>query len=806
MAGDSSVMAITPVPVEAHVLVEAPALVEAPVLAGTPIPRAGAWRLLAGRGRYTDDIRAGAVLHAAFLRSPLAHARIAALDLQPARAVRGVVAAFDGHDLAPVCRAWTTALASLPGHRSAAQAPLADGKVVWQGQPVAIVIADSRAAAEDGVAAITTEWEELPVLADAELALAAGALAIHPELGSNLALEHTIAAGPHAQAFADAYRVIRRSLRFARHTGVPLEGRAILAEFEPGSRQLTVHQSTQVPHQMRALFAQLLDLPEIDVRVITPDVGGGFGVKLHVYDDEMAVAAAAVRLGRSVKFTCDRYEAFSSDVHARSHAIEAGIAVAADGRILAFEVDDLADIGAYSVFPRTSVLEGIQAVSMVGAPYCGQALRARLRVAYQNKAPVGAYRGVGQPVACAITEQLVDAAAAELGLDPAEMRRRNLRDAGADGTTSANGLDFGALSHHACLEHLLTLMDYPALRGEQRAGRAHGRHLGIGLAAFVEMTAPGPAFYGAARVPIGAHDGCVLRLEPGGGLTCVSSSTDQGQGIDTALQQLLADAFTLPLGSVRIVRGDTAMTPVGGGAWASRGLVVGGEAALGAARMLRETLVRVAAALLGAAPADLTLRAGAFHAGARQLTLAELAQTLNYRLHELPPGTSADSACAAYAVPSSPFLAANGIQASLVELDPDTGFIRLLKHWVVEDCGRVVNPLLADEQLRGGVVQGLGAAFFEECRYDAHGQLQNASMADYMVPMAAEMPDIVIAHVHTPVAGTLLGAKGIGEAGTIGAGAAAANAVNDALAYFGCRVDCQPYTPERVLRALGRVV
>jgi carbon-monoxide dehydrogenase large subunit len=774
-------------------------------LVGRPQPRANARRFVAGRGRYTDDVRVPGLLHAAFLRSPLAHARITSMDLAAASALPGVVAVYDGVAIGETCAAWTTGLATLPAHRSAAQPPLAVERALWQGQPVAMVVAESRAVAEDAVALIAVEWEELDVAADAEQALAPGAAAIHAELESNLAYLHKIDAGAVEQGYAQAHKVVRRTLKFSRHTGVPLEGRVIIAEFDPGMRQITVHQSTQVPHQMRALIAQLFGLTEVDVRVITPDVGGGFGVKLHVYDDEMATVAASVKLGRPVKFVCDRLEAFSSDVHARAHLVEAAIAVDAQGQVLAFEADDLMEAGAYSVYPRTSVLEGVQAISMLGAPYRAAGLRGRLRVAYQNKAPIGAYRGVGQPVACAITELMMDAAAAELGIDPAEMRRRNYRVAEQHGGAGANGLDFGALSHHACMDRLLTLMSYDGLRAQQKEARKHGRYLGIGLAAFVEMTAPGAAFYGASGAPVSSHDGCMLRLEPSGEITCISSSTDQGQGIDTALQQLIGDTLGLPMRAIRIMRGDTLTTPIGGGAWASRGLAVGGEAALKAAGQLREQLLKAAATLLEVPASDLQLDTTGFHAGARRLTMADLARKLHYRQHELPRGLSIEAASAAYSLPAHPFLAANGIQGSLVEVDVDSGFIRLLKHWVVEDCGRVINPLLADEQLRGGVVQGLGAAFFEECRYDEHGQLLTATMADYMVPMAGEMPDIVIGHVNTPVAGTLLGAKGIGEAGTIGAGAAAANAVNDALSPFGCALTEQPYTPERVLRALGKV-
>lgn len=767
--------------------------------------REAARRFVAGRGRYLDDVRLPGLLHVAFVRSPLACARWAELDLSAARAMPGVRGVWQARDLAGLCQPWTTALATLPQHRSAAQGPLADGRSHWQGQPIVMVAATSRALAEDALQTIEVAWDEGVPVVDPAAALRPDSPLIHPELGSNLALAHEVGAGRFAQVAAQAHCVVQRELRFARHTGVPLEGRGIVADFDPSTRSLTVHQSTQVPQQMRALIARHFGLRETDVRVITPDVGGAFGVKLHVYDDEMAAIAASMLLGQPVKFTSDRFEALNSDVHARAHQVSAQMALAADGTVLGFAVDDLMEVGAYSMYPRTSVLEGMQAISMVGTAYQGSVLEARLRVAYQNKAPVGAYRGVGQPVACAITEQLMDAGAAALGMDPAELRRRNYRVPDLHGALSANGMDLGPLSHHACLDQLLALMDYEGLRRQQQQMRAQGRHFGIGLAAFVELTAPGAGFYGAAGAPITAQDGCVLRLEPDGGLTCLLSSTDQGQGVDTVVQQLLADTLDVDMAAVRVVRGDTHSVPAGGGTWASRGMVVGGEAVLLAAHQLRAQLAALAAAVLGVPVAELQWQdAGFVHAQGR-VDCKTLAQLLHFRMHELPPGFSPQSMASASALPRQAFLASNGVQASWIELDPDTGFIQVLKHWVVEDCGRVLNPLLADEQLRGGVVQGLGAALFEECRYDERGQHLTSTLADYLVPMAGEMPDIVIAHVHTPVSQTLLGAKGIGEAGTIGAGAALANALHDALAPWGVQVDSQPYTPEKILRALGKV-
>jgi len=740
---------------------------------GTGVPRAHARRLAAGRGRYADDLRFPRLLHAAFLRSPYPHARIVRLDLN---GLNGVIA-YDGATLGAVCKPWQTKLATWPTHRSPPQPPLAVERALWQGQPVAIVLAESRAIAEDAVERIEVEWEPLDALADPEAALEPSAPLLHPELGSNLAFEHTIEGG----AAPAGGRAVQRTLRFARHTGVPLEPRAIVAEFDPSVRQLTVHQSTQVPHQMRAVYADCFGFAEQDVRVLTPDVGGGFGVKLHVYDDEMAVCAASILTGRAVKYVGDRLEAFVSDIHARAHRVSVSMTLDAQARITALALDDLAEAGAYSAYPRSSILEGLQVLLFAGTPYDIGAYRGRLRVAWQNKPATGSYRGVGQPIACGAVEALIDVCARAAKVDPAEFRRRNFRRQG----TTPSGVQSGGLSHEACLDRLLRLMDYEGLRKLQKQERERGRQLGIGLAAFVEQNAPGAGFYGAAGVKISPQEGCTLRLEPSGNVTCITSNQDQGQGVETALAQLVAEELDVPLDAVRVAGGDTLMTSVGGGTFASRGLTIAGEAVLSAARSLAKRVAAVREAMkLGDAP------------------LSEIAALMNYRQHLLPPGLDAGPAVTAHAVMPQSYLLANGIHASLVEVDPQTGFIKLLKHWVVEDCGRVVNPLLADEQLRGGVVQGLGAALYEECIYDEGAQLVNGSMADYLVPMAGEMPDIVIDHVETPVPGTLLGAKGIGEAGTIGAAAAVGNAINDALAPFGAEVLRQPYTPERILEAL----
>jgi len=776
---------------------------------GKSVPRPNAQRLLQGRGVFVDDLRLPRLLHAAFLRSPYAHARIKRIDTAAAARRAGVVRVVTAADLAGLYTPWVGVLTHLKGMKSAPQHPLAPDRARWQGEPVAAVAAETRAAAEDALAEIAVEWEELPPLASVEAALAPGAPAIHEALGDNLAFTRTIDAGAVDDAFDRADAVVAETFTFARHTGVCPEPRSILAEFNPADRRLTLYCSSQAPHMMKEIVLRHFPLAEADLRVVCHDVGGSYGIKIHVYPDEMTVIALALMLGRPVKFVADRLESFVSDIHAREHRVAARVAVSKSGEILAIDIDDLTGIGPFSTYPRTSAVEGNQVVNLAGSWYRSPNYRARLRVVFQNKPPMSQYRAVGHPVACAVTEGLVDLAARAIAMDPAELRWRNLIADDAYPWKSPAGLLFEKLSHQRALERMLGMMDYTGLRREQKALRAQGVHRGIGLACFVEITNPGPAFYGVGGAPISAQDGCSLRLEPGGTVTCAISVTEQGQGTETVVAQIVASVLGVALARVRVVTGDTERTPYGGGTWASRGTGIGGEAALQAAKALRANVLTLAGAMLQAAPGGLDIVEGWIvdaGTGARRIGLEEVGRAGYFRGDTLPPGLQPELVATRHHQPRDyPFAFTNGVQASWLELDVETGFVRLLKHWVVEDCGRMVNPLLVDEQIRGGVVQGLGAALFEECLYDAAGQLRNGTLADYLVPMAAEMPDIEVAHLETPLAGTELGAKGVGEAGTAGAPAAVMNAINDALAPFGARVAEQPFTPARILRALGRV-
>src|SRR5256714_1219127 len=775
---------------------------------GESVPRPNAQRLLQGRGAFIDDLRFPRLAHVAFFRSPYAHALIKKLDFSAARAAQGVLAVLDGRAGAEYCTPWVAVLAHLKGMKSPPQHAIAIERACWQGEACAAVVAESRRQAEDAVGLIEAEWEELPVVVDMDDALA-GRTVIHAELGDNICFKREHDTGGVDEAFARADVVVEETFRFGRHTGVCLEGRAILADYNAGEHALTVYQATQAPHMMQDIFSRHLNIPEANVRVITKDVGGSFGIKVHVYPDEMATAAISVMLRRPVKFVADRLESFLSDIHAREHKARVRLACTKAGDMVAFELDDVTAIGPYSVYPRTSGIEGNQVVNLIGGPYKHQKYRAKLHVVFTNKNVTCQYRAVGHPIAVALTEGIVDIAAQKLGMDPAEFRRRNLIADDAYPYTFPSGIKFEKLSHHKTLNKLLDVMRYDELRAEQKEMRQQGIFRGIGLAAMIEVTNPSPAFYGVGGARISAQDGATLRLEPTGMLTVLCSVTEQGQGTEAVFAQVAASAVGVTLDKVRCMTGDTAVTPYGGGTWASRGAGIGGEAVLQAGRALRSNVLDVAAAVLKLDKAELDI---AGNAVVNRLTLeaklplAELGRIAYFRPDTLPMDLQSELTVTRHYTPRQyGFTFTNGIQASLVEVDPATGFVNLLKHWCVEDSGTVINPMLADEQLRGGIVQGIGAALYEECIYDADGQLLNGSMADYLVPMAGEMPDMVCEHLETPTPQSQVGAKGIGEAGTAGAPGAIMNAINDALAPLGAHVTQMPFTPERILRALGKV-
>jgi carbon-monoxide dehydrogenase large subunit len=776
---------------------------------GRSVPRPNAKRLLAGRGRYVTDITLPRMLHVAYVRSPYAHARIVSIDATTAREMPGVRLVATGEDLARLCTPWVGTMDHFKGMKSPPQLPLPIDKVVWSGQAVVAVVADTRALAEDAAESVYIEFDELPAVVDIDAARAPDAPVISPELGSNLCFHGKIDTGGVEDVFASAAHVVEEEFHFGRHTAVTMEPRAIIADYDASERQLTVHHATQTPYQFQDIYARHYGLPESRVRVIAPDIGGSFGMKLHMYHEDMAVVGLSMMLGRPVKYVADRIESFVSDIHARDHRVRARMAADIDGNILAMDVEDVTGIGAFSAYPRTSVVEGNQVYRLMGAPYTFRSYRADLQVVFQNKVQMSQYRAVGHPVACTVTERLVDMIAEKAAHDVFDIRSRNLIPDDAYPCTSPTGYQFEALSHHACLAKLKAMMDYDRLRAEQAELRTKGIHRGIGIATFVEITNPGPAFYGVGGARISSQDGAIIKITPSGDVHCSISVTELGQGTETIIGQIVAEHLGVDRDRIKVMTGDTDTTPQGGATYACRGAGIGGETALQAAKKLKANVLAVAAAILQDEPEKLDIHSGWIVDAAtaqQRIELAEIARIAYFRSDTLPPGTQAQLSVAQHYAPQGyPFAFTNGVQACHLELDVETGLVKILKLWVVEDCGRVINPLLVDEQIRGGVVQGLGAAFFEECIYGDNGQLTNGSLADYLVPMAVEMPDIEIGHVETPTLDTQLGAKGVGEAGTAAASAAALNAMNDAMKPFGGTVAQVPMTPARILKVLGHI-
>ncbi|MBB42923.1 MAG: carbon monoxide dehydrogenase [Rhodospirillaceae bacterium] len=778
---------------------------------GRNLSRDKAKRAVNGRGRYTDDITLPRTVHAAFVRSPYAHAMITDIDVDIAKAEEGVVLVMTGAELKELCTGpWVGTLSVFPTMKTAPQYPMAVDRACWQGEPVVMVVANSRAAAEDAAELVSITYKELPVVAHKETALEKNSNLVHPDLKDNLAYEKVIDTGDVGEAFAGADHVVEATFDFGRHTAVSLEPRAILASFEKDTEELTIYTSSQTPHMFQAIIARTLGLPEHKCRVVAPFVGGSFGLKIHSFGDEFAATAASLKLGRPVKFIADRLESFLTDIHARENTVTGKMAVSSQGKIEALEIDILSGVGAYSQYPRTSVFEANQILNITGGPYKHQNYKARMRVAYMNKVPTSQYRAVGHPIGNSVGEALVDLAAEKIGMDPVEIRRRNIMEDNSYPRTTASGIEVADMSHQKCLETLVERMKYDDLVQERNSLRAEGIFRGIGIAAFIKGTAPGPAgYYGAGGAPIASQDAATVKIEPSGNIICAVGVTDQGQGVDTVMQQITAGAVGVLPEMVRVIEGDTDATPYGGGTYASRATAIGGEATYQAALALRAELLRLAGALLQREPETLDIIDGnVVDLGTEniRMPLAEIGRIGHFQVAELPNDIQPQlSHTKRFRLNDALYIFTNGIHGAYVEVDCDTGFITLLKQWVVEDCGRVINPILADEQVRGGSVQGIGGALYEHCIYDDQAQLLNGSLIDYLVPMASEMPDIDVAHVQTHTGVSELGSKGVGESGTGASPAVVMNAVNDAISPFEAKVTVQPMTPDVLLKALNRI-
>ena len=776
-----------------------------PGLVGAGVRRVGDRKFLTGRARYVDDLTLPAMLHAAFVRSPHAHARVLAIDPCEATALPGVVAVFTGADIASGIRPLRLEQRTADA-RAVDIRPLAMDRVRYVGEPVAVVVAADRYVAADAAELVAVDYEALPAVVDAEAAARGSATPLHAEAPDNLLFETCVDGGDVTEAFAGADVVVEDVFRHPRVTGIPLEPRGCLAAYEPGTEHVTLWSSTQWPHVVRTWVARCLDIPESRLQVIAPDVGGGFGIKCHVFGEEVLVAALARRLERPVKWIETRRENVAASVQAREQTVHAALAIARDGHIRGLRARVYVNVGAYPVFPWGASVEPGGTARMLPGPYRIRNYACKAYGVATNRAPTGTYRGVAYAVCVFAMESLMDQAACALGMDPAELRRRNLVRSDEFPYTSVTGMVYDSGSYVESLERALAALDYPSLREKQRVLRTQGRYLGIGLACYCEPTGMGARGLEQRGVTqVSGYDVASVRIDASGTVTVAVGAPSQGQGLETSVTQVVAETLGVRLEDVTVVSGDTARTPYGMGAFASRGAVVGVGAALGAAMKVREKVLRIAADRLETSVDDLVLAGRQVlvrGVPSSALTLEEIARTAYFMPGHLPAAMDPGLEATHYCDPPS-LTYSNATHGVVVEVDGETGRSTLITYVVVEDCGRILNPEIVDGQIHGGVAQGVGAALHEALIYDESGQLLTGSLMEYYVPTAGHLPAFSVHHIVTPSPWSATGAKGMGESGTIGATAATARAIADALAPLGVRGNVLPLTPERVVADVG---
>jgi aerobic carbon-monoxide dehydrogenase large subunit len=759
--------------------------------------------LLMGRAHFMGDLRLPGLLAVKFLRSPHAHARVLHVDVRAALALPGVEAVVTGRDLASSTRP-IRAVMSGAGYKESGWPALAHEKVRFAGEPVAAVVAGDQYRAEDALEAIEVTYEPLPAVVDAEAAMKPGAAILHAEMGDNVIFQTRFENGDVARMLASADIRLAETFRHARCSSSPMEPRGVMASVEPVDGTLTVWASTQSPHLMRSGLAEALGLPESRIRILCPAVGGGFGPKMHLYPEDIVVAELARRLRRPVRWLEDRRENLLASAQARDHVNHVEIGARKDGTLLAIKSTLICDSGAYSVYPVTASLEPLTAAGILPGPYRVAALAYDAYAVATNKCPAGAYRGVGMALGTFVRERLVDMVARRAGLDPVDVRRRNFVEASELPFTTASGLVVDSGDPRQSHERALDGADYATVRATPRT--ANGKYRGVGVAAYTEFTGMGSGtFRRRGMKQVSGHDAATVRVEPTGEVRGFVSAASQGQGHATTLAQVLADELGVPLESVSIVEGDTERCPHGSGSFASRSMVVSGGALVLAARRVREKIGTIAAHMLEAAREDLAFDDGVIAvrgAPGRALTVAQVAN-LAYRPAggTLPPGVDpALEATQYYDPPPATF--SNGTHVAVVEVDPETGQVTILRYVVVEDCGRIVNPMIVDGQTHGAVAQGIGNALYEDLTYDAGGQPLTTTFMDYLIPGTLEVPAVEVIHLETPPAVSVTGFKGMAEGGTIGSTAAVANAVADALAPLGLEIRELPVTPDRLYRLL----
>ncbi len=768
---------------------------------GASLPRREDARHLHGRGEFVSDIKLPGTMDVAFVRSPHANARLKSITVPP-EGVGRVFAAADLPRVSPI-RVVTQAA----GARAPAWTPLATDKVRYVGEAIAACIAPTRAEAEDLAAAIAVEYEVLDAVVDAVAGRQPGQRAlVHEQWGDNLFIERVIEGGDIEAAARAADIVVTREYRMNRQSGAPLEGRAVLAYRDHRLDEIVVYASTQTPHTVRVAIAENLGLDQNHVRVVAPDVGGGFGPKARLSPEEIILAALAQHLDQPVRWVEDRTEHLLTTAHTRDHHYRVTAYADRQGRILGIDTEITVDAGAYGLWPQGPYQEANMAARSLPGPYDIANYRARTYTVATNKTPLGPYRGVGRPGACFAIERTVDEIARAVGRDPLAVRIDNMIRPEQMPYASIAGMHYDNGDYPRGVRLCAELLDLPAIRARQLQGEPDGRLIGVGFAAFTEQTAHGAAEFaarGAAIIP--GYESCTARILTDGSLVLMVGIQSHGQGLETTLSQIAAQELGIDPARIAVRHGDTENTAFGFGTFASRSMVMSGGAVARASRILRDKLCRIGAHLLQCDVAATRCADGMVLGPQGSVSIAEIAHVAHLRMDGLPPGVEPLlDATATYEPGISTGVFSYATHGAIVAVDPETGFIELLDFAVAEDCGTMVNPMLVEGQIRGGVVQGIGTALYEEIPYDAQGQPLAGTLADYLLPGAGELPAIRIGHLHTPATATEYGMKGMGEGGAVAPPAAIANAVRDALAALGAEVNETPLTPARVMAALRK--
>ncbi|MGD9765390.1 MAG: xanthine dehydrogenase family protein molybdopterin-binding subunit [Candidatus Binatia bacterium] len=773
-------------------------------LMGARVHRVEDPKFLCGRGEYLGDLTLPRMVELAFIRSQHAHARIVRFDVEKARQAPGVLGVWTGRDTreavglmpAPANKAPASVFKQSTWH------PLAADKVRYVGEAIGVIAAESRYMAEDAVELVDVQYQPLEPVAHVDEGSNGGGPLVHEEWGDNI-LDHMAGTtGDVEGAFAGAAVRVRHRFITGRHQAVPLETRGVLASYESTRKQLRVWSSTQIPHVLRTQLAAMLGLPEHRITVIAPDVGGGFGLKCLIFPEEPITAWVSMRLGRPARWLEDRLESFTASYHSKEEFVDAELAVDSEGRILGARAGVVADAGAYSTYMCPSTYEPIEVAQMIPGPYDVRNYAFTMHAVATNKPPLSPYRGVGAEIAAYAIDHLIHLAAHRLGRDPVELFRKNLIRDEQFPYTSVTGMRYEPGAYVQCFERAVALARYDESRREHHALRARNIFRGMGISSYTEPTGFGSKFWHEIGVPISSYEAAHLRMDPGGHVVAAVGTHSHGQGQETTFAQVVADELGVPLEDVSVIFGDTSKTPYGWGTWGSRSMVQAGGALVVASGRLREKIIRLGAHLLEVSADDVEWQDGIVAvrgAPSRRISVREVARQAIYEgAALLPEGEEPGlEVTATYDLPGLMF--PNATHVAEVEVDPDTGSVRILRYVVVKDCGRMVNPTIVEGQIHGGVAQGIGAVLFEENTYDAKAQPLAMSFMDYLMPTAADVPNMIVEHVETPAAVVPGGFKGVGEGGVVSAPAAVVNAVSDALG--GVAIPRYPLTPERVRAA-----